>query len=582
MKRRFLLLKEQAAQPPLPSPPSPGRRIVINCDGTGNRPDMMEEGEVAATNVWRIHHALDNNEQQMTWYQQGVGSGASSAELQAGGMQRLLTALGDSGGGRAYGVARRIATAIGAAFGVGITEGIVNGYAEIVRQYRPGDRIYLIGFSRGAYTARCIAGVIARCGLLKAENHRFAADIVRLYQLRQSPTDPVQINAAMVHQSVSIEVLGLFDTVASLGAPLWGWWFRLFPLWAKSDPPTTPAKVCRHIYHALAMDERRSQFLPTLFDPIPPNDLDHEVKTLEQVWFRGAHADIGGGYARRELSDISLGWMVAALTRHGLTFAQDLAGELHPRPLGRLHDELARQPAWRLFGSWPRWHPTPDSPDEKQLTKLHRTVTARSANITAGTGRPDCKQLRVAESIDFTADARFEWDRTGIVIEKNAFYKLTFVGGEWRDAECPPCGPSGQKASGLFDMRRFLGWGRRSYDARWMEMMATVAHPRRWPLKERPLWRLLALIFCNRPPELINQLARIGQHLNKPGDCLFIENKAASGLLYLFANDWWQTAGNNSGGLHLRIARIDELTAGHPRWIIDDKGESSISPAAAT
>src|SRR5690606_25070316 len=121
-------------------------------------------------------------------------------------------------------------------------------------------RIYLVGFSRGAFTARCIAGVISRCGLLRAENIRYAPEVVQLYRIRDKPGDALALRHDMMHRDVRVEFLGVFDTVASLGVPLWGWWFRVFPIWRNLPFATDPAAVCRFVYHALAMDERRSQF----------------------------------------------------------------------------------------------------------------------------------------------------------------------------------------------------------------------------------------------------------------------------------------------------------------------------------
>jgi uncharacterized protein (DUF2235 family) len=151
--------------------------------------------------------------------------------------------------------------------------------------------------------------------LLRAEYERFAPDVVQIYRTRQSPLQDELTRLDMAYpgrgselesqskHSVTVEFIGAFDTVAALGFPLWGWWFRAFPVWKNIPFATDPARVCRNIYHALAMDERRAQFFPTLYTwpvsgPAPA--------VLEQVWFRGAHADIGGGYTRRDLSDIPL------------------------------------------------------------------------------------------------------------------------------------------------------------------------------------------------------------------------------------------------------------------------------------
>lgn len=462
------------------------------------------------------------------------------------------------------------------AFGIGISEGIASGYAEVVRQYRPGDRIYLVGFSRGAYTARCIAGVISRCGLLRAENIRYAADMVHIYRNRRDQHERVAVRPDLIHADCAIEFMGVFDTVASLGVPLWGWWFRASPIWRNKPLATDPVQACRHVYHALAMDERRSQFFPTLFaDPRRaahgrpgqnsrgPND---KLETLEQVWFRGAHADIGGGYARNDLSDITLGWMMDAMHCRGLRFRDGTREALRPNVLGRLHDELAREPGWVLFGSWPRWHPVPGAGPDPSGTTLHPSVLERAEAVRARTGRPDLVYLQTGEEITMVVEARRDWDRTGIVVEQGAIYELTYLRDFWRDAGAPSCGPDGQEAHGAFDVRRWLHAGRRLRHQPWMRLVATVAHPREWELMEKGLPELVKLLFGNDPRELTHQLAALGRDLAKPGMSITIRNNAPAGLLHMFANDWWQTASNNSGGVRLSIKRVIEPNQDIPLW----------------
>ncbi len=558
----------------LPEPPRSGSRsIVILCDGTSNRPDQQEDGEAAATNVWKLYKALGCDETQVTWYQAGVGSDTSSTAAEVRRTKAVLASVGANPGSQVAAYGGRILRLFEGAFGSGISEGIVNGYTEIVRQYRPGDRIYLIGFSRGAYTARCIAGVISRCGLLRSENLRHAPDMVQLYRTREDQHAFVHVRPELVHADPSIEFVGVFDTVAALGVPLWGWWFRASPIWKIGALATDPVEACRHVYHALAMDERRSQFFPTLY-----NDPRHNgggkrgprdrLKTLEQVWFRGAHADIGGGYARHDLSDITLGWMMDAMRHHGLRFHDGTRDALRPDPLGRLHDELARKPGWVLFGSWPRWHPVPGAVPDQQGTTLHPSVLERADAVQERTGRPDLVRLQPGASLAFVAEARRDWNRTGVVIEHGATYRLTYLGSRWRDAETPPCAPDGQEAQGVFDLRRWLTAGRRLRWQPWMRLVATVAHPRKWELREKGLPELVELLFHNDPWELTRQLAAIGQDLATPDMSVLIHNEAPAGVMYLFANDWWQTASNNSGGAWLRIAHVTAAEEGPPLWTL--------------
>ena len=110
----------------------------------------------------------------------------------------------------------------------------------------------MIGFSRGAYTARCVAGVIRRCGLLTAENIRYCPDVVRLFRTRKDATKNVPIRPELVHKDLpAIEFLGLFDTVGSLGVPLWGWWFNWRLFFRNTPLSTDPSPICVHVYHAM-------------------------------------------------------------------------------------------------------------------------------------------------------------------------------------------------------------------------------------------------------------------------------------------------------------------------------------------
>lgn len=581
LRRRDLTVPPATAAPLAPGLASPppsatGQAIVILCDGTGNRSDQTEDGLPAATNVWKLHQALVWDAAQSVWYQAGVGSDTSSTAREARRSQRILAAVGANAGARLAVFWDRVVKLAEGAFGSGISEEIVAGYAEIVRQYRPGDRIYILGFSRGAYTARCIAGVISRCGLLRSENLRYVAEVEQLYRMRRRPDDPVRIRADMVHADVAVEFLGVFDTVASLGVPLWGWWFRALPIWKNEALTTDPAGVCRHVYHALSMDERRSTFLPTLFSRPGPGrrgDPPSRLETLEQVWFRGAHADIGGGYARTSLSDITLGWMMDRMERHGLRFYPDARAALRPDPLAPPHDELERQPSWQLLGTWPRWHPVPGDGPDPVGTALHPSVLQRADGVQDGVGRDDLRRLALGEARDFVVEARRDWHRTGLVVEEGATYRLDWVGGWWRDAQAPPCGPAGQDPQGAGDrVRRLTGWGKRVRGEPWMQLVAAIAHPRPWLPVERPWHALVQMLFCKDPIELREQLAPLGVALGRPGASLYLRSDAPAGLLYFFANDWWQTASNNSGGLRLRLTRVAAADPDVPLWRLGADG----------
>jgi uncharacterized protein (DUF2235 family) len=193
--------------------------------------------------------------------------------------------------------------------GRGLNRQIRRAYGFLASRYRPGDRIFLFGYSRGAYAVRSLAGLIDRVGLLRRDA-AIERNVRAAYRHYQFPTDPAARAAfvrAHCHDSVVIEMIGVFDTVKALG-------WRLPVVWRFSEVEhrfhnDLLGTAVRRGYHALALDETRAVFAPVLWTSPPGRDGD-----VEQVWFRGAHGDVGGqvaGYpAARPLANIPLVWML--------------------------------------------------------------------------------------------------------------------------------------------------------------------------------------------------------------------------------------------------------------------------------
>lgn len=622
---------------------APGpKNIVIFCDGTGNRADATEEGRPALTNAAKLYRAaldhFDSEWSQVTWYDAGVGTGTSSDGRLWQSATDILKRVGARTPSSIATIIQKARMMLELATGVGIIENITEGYTEIVRQYQPGDRIYLIGFSRGAYTARCIAGVIARCGLLRAEHIRFAADVVQLYRYRdvkRSDRPPVEQTRDRFHEAgtVTVHFLGLWDTVASLGLPLWGWWFRIANLWrndsigadrratpAEGGLDTSPAAVCERVYHAISMDERRAQFFVTLFDQRRQGFRNARDKGLvafdeqiiEQVWFRGSHGGVGGGYADSGLSDIPLDWMMRAAEKAGLRLRADSAPRPPGNALAEAHNELLRQRAWYLFGTWPRWHPCP-RPEQMNgddiFGRLHESVYHRAQHAAArraaraqalGEEVPvDPEEMHFLDegaSVRIVVRADWVWNRTGVVFETGVLYRLQRAGSStWQDKECGACGPEGQRRRRL---RARLFGARRLPQAQWMELVLTIAHPRDWPLQELGGRALFRYLFREDPRELTQSLMPIGRHLAGAEGTAFVLNTAPGGMAYAFANDAWLQYENNSGAIELAITRLDarrraELLTSEPAamchvvdrdgaWTLKRLGETLSWPADPT
>ncbi|MDF3010573.1 MAG: hypothetical protein K0S03_1369, partial [Burkholderiales bacterium] len=221
------------------------KRLILCCDGTWNSADQERNGTPCPTNVVKLGYRVakrDGDIPQLIYYDQGVGTGNT------------------------------LDRASGGAFGDGLEENIHDAYRFLVANYEPGDELYLFGFSRGAFTVRSIGGMIRKCGILE-----------RPMQFRKS--------CSLIHEEpIPIRMIGVWDTVGSLGIPLRGlrWLTRREHQFHDTELSGSVQVAC----HALAIDERRAPFAPTLWDYKPKPG-----QQVEQVWFCGAHSDVGGGYA---------------------------------------------------------------------------------------------------------------------------------------------------------------------------------------------------------------------------------------------------------------------------------------------
>ncbi len=273
-----------------------GKRIVFCFDGTWQTP-------MSNTNVYRIYKALTLTSDQVTFYDDGIGADSQ-------GLGRLLDG----------------------AIGKGIFQKIIHGYTRIAHVFETGDEIFLFGFSRGAYTARSLAGMIANCGL---PTGNFTDDCVaQAFAAYRDRANRAAILATLGPCNLgpaTIRIVGVWDTVGSLGIPAifggidekeYGF------LDTGLHPDVKLACQC------LAIDEHRAQFPATLWtgDPAPG-------QTVEQVWFAGCHGDIGGGTllaggvdAGTRLCDMPLAWMVARAREAGLTFDPAVAPQFATLP----------------------------------------------------------------------------------------------------------------------------------------------------------------------------------------------------------------------------------------------------------
>ncbi|MGB7555309.1 MAG: DUF2235 domain-containing protein [Candidatus Korobacteraceae bacterium] len=255
------------------------KKIVFCSDGTWN-------DEATNTNVYKIFKAMNFSADQCPIYDDGVGSDGDT-------LLRLL----------------------GGAFGDGLDKKISDGYTRISHLYEKGDQVFLFGFSRGAYTARSLAGMIAICGLptqnVDDNLTTQAFQAYRQHDMAQRQKMLASLNQTYALDCAQIIMVGVWDTVGALGIPaIFGGidTQRYGFLDTKLHPDV------KNAYHAVSVDERRREFPATLWSAAAPG------QTIEQVYFTGVHCDVGGGYPETGLSDITLSWMMGKAAALGVEF----------------------------------------------------------------------------------------------------------------------------------------------------------------------------------------------------------------------------------------------------------------------
>lgn len=230
----------------------------------------------------------------------------------------------------------------GGAFGYGLSDNVRSGYRWLMEHYNPGDEIFIFGFSRGAFTARSLAGVIARCGLLKPdapmsftqlyERYQKGDTVRPIYQLKyfHKPGDAdfdFEEKTLLKHsyyQRNFIKMVGVWDTVGTLGIPFGN--IKGISSRTLRFHNTNLSKIVQHSYQALALDEFRSPYwavLWTNFTPDKPKDTDApqvDSRHVEQRWFTGAHCNVGGGYRNDLISQRPLAWIQEKASACGLVF----------------------------------------------------------------------------------------------------------------------------------------------------------------------------------------------------------------------------------------------------------------------
>ncbi len=316
------------------------KKIVICADGTWNRPEENPKKEFP-TNVLKLARAIspiaNDKKPQQVFYDWGIGSYSDKV--------------------------------VGGITGKGLHKNIMDDYRYIVQNYSEGDELYLFGFSRGAYTIRCLCGLINNCGILKRSNANLIQKAFDLYKKSGKKFAPdgeesIEFRKKFAHKSKEVKFVGVWDTVGAMGIPI-----SFLGLFNDKDEfyDTKIGSNVRIARHALAIDEHRSDFEPTIWEK-------KENMDLKQVWFCGAHSNIGGSYAPDKdgssLSDNALEWMIKEAQKAGLSIEKHLKSAIKANPLAKLHN--SKRSFYRVKKTYFR-----PIEHEKDIVLIHRSVKQR-------------------------------------------------------------------------------------------------------------------------------------------------------------------------------------------------------------
>lgn len=391
------------------------RQIIVCCDGTNN----TLTGGVHDTNVLKVIGQLaPEAHNQLVYYDPGVGSPDQLPPL--GAWNELV---------------RRKERIAGLAQGKGVYENIAEAYSFLVEHYAPGDQIYIFGFSRGAFTARCVAGMVNLFGIVRADSKPLILTLIRVYFSTPSEGGKEQgrswgamrarqaeehrlANQALVRatgiasgnlsdsglatyfarkkrrkstqrevaqqvrtdftsehgRTAAIHFIGVWDTVESVGIPL------LSRRKITRDGTTRTKNGFRHIRHALSLDEARFSFEPRLYwdeDYTIEADDPAQARSLRQRWFPGVHSDVGGGYDIHEsgLSDEAFRWLMNEAVARGLRV--DPAAQAAPSKRYIAHDTGYDTPWWGVAGLKVRTNVTHVEGGRKRRTRVILDEAAR-------------------------------------------------------------------------------------------------------------------------------------------------------------------------------------------------------------
>jgi glutathione S-transferase/uncharacterized protein (DUF2235 family) len=526
------------------------KQIVVCMDGTWNDP-------VARTNVYRLFQMLPGDERLV---EEDGPIRSHLAKRDDGLAAFYVESIGN--GGRTQGL-------LGGTQGIGLHDCMIDAYLLVSQVYERGDKIWLFGFSRGAWAARCLGAFIARSGLIPAANAEGddAADQAEKVWLNYKEGRGMKRGGRFWghHDETPIRMIGVWDTVGELGVPE----FTGLHLVDRDELrylKFTDRELSPRIEHgrqALAIDEERADFPPTLWD---------EREGIKQVWFPGAHGDVGGGYDNHGLADAALEWMVQEVNdlAAGLHLSPgQLSEALAPNPLEDRHDET-RGPVWRTRPIKEREVPDDAELHPGVLQRLRERADYRPKALADVAPCADFYQddqplpeerlqqeredlpfrkLPVDGSTRFPAYARKWWNASGVEVDVGERYRIE-ASGTWVD-QGTSAGADGYESTAWF--LQLAKRNRRLQERPWFALIAAI-HPRPDLEAHNPDFESM---LAGLVESAISGVARIDDESSlvaTPNGCeIEIEEP---GFLYFFANDSAYSYGNNTGFLMVEVTRL--------------------------